>query len=293
MTAGPSGVRRRQRLLVLAAGLVTLVACSGSTPGASSPGGSPTGPGSGSPPVSASTSASPPSSSGSPCSGPYASVPTYFAKTWHGRSALYRVELSLETCDPEGPSAAEQAVGFLGSRAAEVAYESFWPTDLDATSFRVTGHVARITVNGDPIESTRIGLQQLVWTVTAADRQIRRVDLTTPGGSYPGLVRAPQEDVLAPVWLLRADTEDVSGGSVIHMSGSASVFEATVSWQVTSSTGKVVDSGSAMTPEAAPARGPWQASSQPLPAGRTYTVTAYAASPEDGSMTWPDSRTTS
>ena len=236
-----------------------------------------------------------PSASPSECftSGPYQPVPTYLVKTFEGRTALYRVFTGLPhpCAEPEFPeaSAVEHAISVMGAPEPH-GYQSLWPNGVVMTGFDRTGASASISINDDPDGDPDLALQQLVYTVTAADNSISSVTVTTPSRSYPEATRAPPADVLAPVWLTAAVAEQSADGYLITMTGSASVFEATVNWSIADEDGTVVDSGFAMTPEAAPARGDWRATSKPLPLGRSYTVTAYESSPQDGRITWPDTR---
>ncbi|HYN76016.1 MAG TPA: Gmad2 immunoglobulin-like domain-containing protein [Candidatus Limnocylindria bacterium] len=237
----------------------------------------------------------PPTPSPSTCftSGPYLPVPTYLVKTFEGRTALYRVFTGLPhpCAGPEFPeaSAVGHAISVMGAPDSR-GYQSLWPNGVVMTGFDRTGASARVSVNDDPDGDPDLALQQLVYTVTAADNSISSVTVTTPSRSFPEATRAPQAEVLAPVWLTDAVAEESADGYRITMSGTASVFEATVNWTITDEDGTVVDTGFAMTPEAAPARGEWSAKSKPLPLGRSYTVTAYESSPQDGRVTWPDTK---
>jgi hypothetical protein len=85
-----------------------------------------------------------------------------------------------------------------------------------------------------------------------------------------------------------APTQGATVSSPVTVSGTASVFEATVTWEVDRADGTRVAHGIAMAPIAAPGRGPWSVTVT-LPPG-TYVVTAYAVSAKDGSHTWPDTK---
>ena len=73
------------------------------------------------------------------------------------------------------------------------------------------------------------------------------------------------------------------------VSGSASVFEATLQWRLTRS-GTEVAKGVSTASIGAPARGTWTAGLGRLPAG-TYTFTASEISAEDGSVHAEDGTT--
>lgn len=261
-------------------------------------------------PGASSTPSSPPPTD-LPSPGPYSCtrpdlgdpVPSYYVGTFEGRSALYRAFLPATcwraTSDDAGAPVVEQAVRNMSEPAAhDLDYQSLWPAGLTVTGFsRYDGQVAGVvslSLDADPVGDMTLALQQLVYTVTAADPTIRGVLVGLPGdppAADKGVVyRAAAIDVLAPVWLIDVSSRSTADGVLVTMAGTASVFEATVNWQITDEHGTVVDSGNAMTPEAAPARGPWTATSKPLPRGYHYTVTAFEASPMDGRMTWPDTK---
>jgi Immunoglobulin-like domain of bacterial spore germination len=117
---------------------------------------------------------------------------------------------------------------------------------------------------------------------------VTAVSVAWPGGQAASVTRAPGIEVLAGVWVL-APSQGETARSPVVVSGTASVFEATVTWEVDRPDGTVVAHGIAMTPIAAPWRGPWSFTGS-LPPG-SYVVLAYAVSARHGSHTWPDSRT--
>jgi hypothetical protein len=130
-------------------------------------------------------------------------------------------------------------------------------------------------------------IQELVYTVTAADPTIHAVTVLYPGGRSIA-ARMPGLDVLASVWVL-SPAEGASVASPVTIGGTASVFEATVTWEVDRPDGTVVAQGNAMAALGAPGRGPWSVQ-VPLAPGQ-YVVKAYAISAKDGSTTWPDTKT--
>lgn len=75
-------------------------------------------------------------------------------------------------------------------------------------------------------------------------------------------------------------------GQAVTISGTESVFEGTVSWEVSSGT-TVVRRGF-VTGVGAPGRGPWSARVQLGPG--SYVVRAFESSAEDGSVTFPDTK---
>jgi hypothetical protein len=85
--------------------------------------------------------------------------------------------------------------------------------------------------------------------------------------------------VLGPVWL------DLQEGAALpgRFGGTASVFEATVSWQLRQGE-RVVREGFSTASTGAPGRGEWSAVVD-APAG-SYELWAFESSAEDGSITW-------
>jgi hypothetical protein len=136
-------------------------------------------------------------------------------------------------------------------------------------------------------------VQQLVHVVTAADPSVRAVRLLVEGEPVEDLWgavdvskplrRAPAAEVLGPVWL------DVEEGAVVPRTfgGTASVFEATVSWQLRAGD-RVVQEGFSTASEGAPGRGTWSGELDAPPGD--YELWAYESSAEDGSVTWLDTK---
>lgn len=150
---------------------------------------------------------------------------------------------------------------------------------------------ARTNGGGSAFEAATV--QQLVHTVTAADPSLTGVRLLIDGrptetlwgavDTRGPLTRAPQADVLAPVWL------DVPQGGSIDgaFGGAATVFEATVNWQVRQGD-TVMDEGFSTASVGAPERGTWTATTD-VPPG-DYELWAFESSAEDGSMRWVDTK---
>ncbi|WP_337062545.1 Gmad2 immunoglobulin-like domain-containing protein [Kineococcus sp. G2] len=141
-------------------------------------------------------------------------------------------------------------------------------------------------------------LQQVVHTVTAADPSVAGVQLLIDGSRVPdlwglgahageALARAQASEVLGPVWVL----EPAQGAEVtspVTLGGEASVFEATVGWEVLDASGAVVADGFTTAAEGAPGRGAWSVQ-VPLEPGE-HTVRAFSTSARDGSVIAVDSK---
>ena len=147
---------------------------------------------------------------------------------------------------------------------------------------------------GVPAEQSRLAVQQLVWTATAAvgnaGLPVRfEVADGAPAlfGTYPtgSTYSRPAPDAtyqdLAPIWVEGPVTgTTVPADRALVASGTASVFEASVQWRLTRS-GAEVTKGFTTASTGAPGRGTWTVDLGRLPAG-AYTFTAFAESAEDG-----------
>ncbi len=247
--------------------------------------------------LSQTTSPSPsnsPSPSGTPSGGPAVTVGVYYGGTFGGRTMLYR-EFHRTTSEPL--SGALQA---MLSGPADPDYASLWPRGTTLRSVTrsgstgSTGSTVTVTLSADPLVLPpgpglygASSVQEVVYTVTAADATIRAVTVVYPGGQSTAVVRAPAVNVLASVWLL-APIDGSSVSSPVTLSGTASVFEAVVNWEVDRTDGTVVAQGSAMATIGGPGRGPWSTTVS-LPAG-SYVAKAFEISAKDGSVTWTDSK---
>lgn len=215
-------------------------------------------------------------------------MPVYFGGTYGGRTMLYR-EFHRTTA-----AALTGAVEAMLAGPADVDYASLWPRGTSLVALTRSGPVVTVTLSSPPLLTATgaagfgaTSVQEVVYTVTAADPTVQAVTVAYPGGRATAVVRAPGIQVLASVWVL-APAQGAAVSSPVTLSGTASVFEAVVSWEVDRADGTPVAHGSAMTPIAAPGRGPW-AVTVTLPPG-SYLVKAYAVSAKDGSHTWPDTK---
>lgn len=178
-------------------------------------------------------------------------------------------------------------------------YDSLWPEGTTVRDVTRDGDTAVVDLSsaardgnaGSGFES--MSLQQLVHTVTAADPSLTSVRLLIEGQPVESLwghtdtsrplTRAPAIETLGPVWLDVAEGGTISG----EFGGTASVFEATVSWELRQD-GRVVQEGFSTATEGAPGRGKWTAQAD-VPPG-DYVLWAYESSAQDGSITWLDTK---
>jgi hypothetical protein len=181
-------------------------------------------------------------------------------------------------------------------------YTSLWPA-VEVRDVRVEGDLATVDLPQRVVDEGSAGasfeavsLQQLVHTVTAADPSVQRVQLLIEGERRESLwghvdirepmTRAPQVDVLGPIWVI----EPGEGGSVAaggEISGVATVYEATVSWEWRQG-GAVVAAGFSTASEGAPGRGDWTAPVD-VPAG-VYELRVFSESAEDGSPMFTETK---
>lgn len=213
-------------------------------------------------------------------------VPVYVL----GRTSLgprlyreFRAGTAASAADP-----VRAALAGLADAPSDPDYGSPW-AGVPARTERA-GAVVTVTFAGAPdlrSRETALAVQQVVWTVTAADPSVRRVRVVAPGlPAVPAAGRADQVDVLAPVWLL----SPVDGGTVdgrMTVSGTASVFEATVSVEVRRGTDLVART-TATASVGGPGRGDWSATMS-VPPG-DYVVSAYEVSEKDGTRVAVDTK---
>lgn len=232
-------------------------------------------------------------------------VPVYYLGGTQERPILYREFRAV----PRSPGVVKAAVeGMLSLQPLDGDYYSLWPSATKVLGVSTSGTVATVDLSGDARSVTAsrkselASVQQLVHTVTAAAPAIRSVRLRFDGASKPtlwgrvdttgALTRGDQSTTLAPVWVVEP-AHNAKVSRTFTVKGTASVFEATVSWAVTrpgSST--QLAHGFVTASNGAPARGDFTVAVS-LPAGTTGDVvfTAWESSAEDGSVLFPDSKT--
>ena len=246
-----------------------------------------------------------PTVSGSPAASP---SPTAAAETearavyWLGAAddprgpRLYReVVRRPDTADP----VRDALDVMLSGEPSDPDYTSLWAEGTEVREVRRDGTTAVVDLSEEALENgggsgfEGATVQQLVHTVTAADTSIQAVQLYVEGEPVETLwghadmtepiSRAPAAEILGPVWL------DVPEGGEIDGSfgGTATVFEATVSWSLVQD-GTVVEEGFSTASIGAPGRGEWTAEAE-VPPG-DYELRAWESSARDGSVTWLDTK---
>ena len=195
----------------------------------------------------------------------------------------------------------DAVTAMLTEAAVDRDYTSLWPRDATVRGARVDGTTAFIDFSAavrrssSGAEGEAASLQQLVYTVTAAAPTVKQVQLLVEGKTVESLwghadtrkplTRQLPAEILGPVWVLTpADGRLARGGT---FGGEASVFEATVSWELVQG-GKVVKEGFTNASQGAPGRGPWSAKAD-VPPG-DYVLRAFESSAEDGTPTFVDDK---
>jgi hypothetical protein len=221
-----------------------------------------------------------------PLPGGPARIPVYVLGPAGPGPRLYREFRSGNRADPVRAAVAE-----LAAAPADPDYRSPWLGVPSAVTR--SGATATVTFSAAPRltgSDAAAAVQQVVYTVTAADTAVTRVRVVAPGLpaalTATATARGSQLDVLAPVWLLDP-VDGGAAGSRLTVAGTASVFEATVSIEVRRGA-DVVARTTATASVGAPGRGDWTATMS-VPPG-DYVVAAYEASEKDGSRVGVDTK---
>jgi hypothetical protein len=166
-------------------------------------------------------------------------------------------------------------------------YASPWD-DTTLVDYAVSGDTATVNLSkfvsvGSELETAAV--QELVYTVTANDKSVKRVQLLVDGKTPQGhsdwsapVTRAPMADVQGLVWLL-SPRQGATVSSPVKIGGFGTAFEATISWEVRKD-GKVVKDG--VTTGGANGEFAEFADTVELPPG-DYEISAFESSAEDGS----------
>lgn len=182
-------------------------------------------------------------------------------------------------------------------------YTSPWPAGASVVEVRRSGEVASVVLSDEvarhrtDADTAALAAQQLVYTVTAADRTVHQVSLVLGGATATSLFghdigagplrRAPEVDVVSPVWIIDP-YEGATVGRTFTVHGTANVFEATVSYVVKRG-GTSVRQGATQASVGSGLRGTWSVELE-LPAGE-YVVEAFESSAENGEPLFIDSKT--
>jgi Immunoglobulin-like domain of bacterial spore germination len=221
-----------------------------------------------------------------PLPGDPARIPVYVLGGTGAGPRLYREFRAGDRADP-----IRAAVDALAVPPADPDYRSAWlgvPAAL-----RRAGTTETVTFAAAPAlagAGAEMAVQQVVYTVTAADPAVTTVRVVAPGLpaalTATAVRRAGELDVLAPVWVL-APADGAAAGAPMTVSGTASVFEATVSIEVRRGSA-VVARATATASAGAPRRGDWSATVS-VPPG-DYVVAAFEVSEKDDALVGVDTK---
>lgn len=228
-------------------------------------------------------------------------VPVYYLHDDGQSLRLYR-EFHQTTPAPGGVLATA-ITQMLTAAPEDPDYSSLWPDGTALLGVTVNGDTAVVNLSREAKNQTNAGaqaeersVQQLVYTVTAADPKVKQVELQVEGQKVTDLWghgfganpqgRAPQLDVQGNVWLL-TPTQGATVGSPVTLSGIACVFEGTVNIQVVQGS-TVVKELNTMTDGGCPHFGKWSVDVD-LPAG-DYLVKAFEYSAKDGTPQYIDDK---
>jgi hypothetical protein len=233
-------------------------------------------------------------------------LPAYFVGPVSGDRPVFRLFREfLPATLPAGAADAQKAEAAL---ALAMDAQRFSNTDgylqpwsgTTVERVAVTPQLITVTLSGpgsagiEDRDVARVAVQSLVWTAQAAvGKGTIPVTFTVADGSTKlfGLFPAAQQynrppssesyEDLAPIWVTSPGRDaNLPAGRAVTVKGEATVFEATVSWELLKGSA-VTRSGHATASVGAPGRGTYQFSLGTLPAG-DYTIRVFELSAEDG-----------
>ncbi|HEX8001659.1 MAG TPA: Gmad2 immunoglobulin-like domain-containing protein [Mycobacteriales bacterium] len=294
----------KRRLLATAVVLAAAAACGNDATPSVGASGSATPPATTQPSATATAGATPTVTS-SPTATGTMRVPVYYLGAGTPRTVLYREFRSV----PRSSAVVRSAVdAMLHLAPQDTDYRSVWPPATQVLGVSLSGTVATVDLSGAARSASagaaveQASLQQLVHTVTAAAPSVTGVRLRFDGQTKETLwghvdtrgtlTRRPSNETIAPVWVIEP-AHFARVGRTFRVKGTATVFEATVSWAVTRpGSTRTLASGFVTATKGAPERGDFTVDVT-LPAGTTGDIvfTAWESSAQDGSVLWPDSKT--
>jgi hypothetical protein len=230
-------------------------------------------------------------------------LPVYWLGASKARLWLYREFVPTSSVTPADRAEAALAA-MLSGPPADPDYSTPWhgsPATVEVGDDEITVDLTAAAFANPDVDAdrARLAVQQLVYTVTAATQRTVPVRILVNGRSgYDawGVLRLGDPVSRDSSALARVRVTDPQEGqrvgSPVTVDGVGSAFEGTLSWEVMSGDGKVVDSGITQGGSADP--GPFRFTLR-LPRG-TYTLTVWSPdesngeSPE-GPRMFPDSKT--
>ncbi len=213
---------------------------------------------------------------------------------------LYR-ETVMRTPPAANAFISDAVTALLTTPPTDPDYINPWPqgtTLLGATIKNDTAAVIDLSpeaANG-PHGLGGISAQQLLYTVQGAAPKIESLELRIDGKPVTSLWGSPITNPITaePAWQVFAHvwiTSPTQGATVpanVSFGGEATVFEATVSWQILMN-GSVLKQGFTNADKGAPEQGVWHDNVTLTPG--TYELRAFETSMKDGSPTYVDTKT--
>jgi hypothetical protein len=196
------------------------------------------------------------------------------------------------------PAAAALAT-MLQSPAVDPDYGSPWPSGTEVLDYSASGDTATVDLSDFVslgAQAEQVAVQQVVYTVTANEPDVTRVQLLVDGEAPPSghsdwsqpVSRAPMLDVQGLIWVL-TPTQDSTVSSPVEITGYGTAFEATVSWEVRpEGSDQVVADG--FTQAGANGEFAEFSDSVQLEPG-TYEIRAFESSAQDGRPLHVDTKT--
>jgi hypothetical protein len=184
-------------------------------------------------------SPSPSEATGTPTAPPVeGNLYVYYVMAQDNGLRLYREERPNPGMDPVTAALSTM----FTQPALDPDYDSPWPGGTGVVSYSVDGETATLDLSDFPqvgAAAEDIAVQQVVYTVTANDTSVKRVQLLVDGKTPPSghqdwsepVSRAPRMDVQGLIWLL-GPTEGATVSSPVEITGYGTAFEATVNWEV-------------------------------------------------------------
>jgi hypothetical protein len=163
------------------------------------------------PQASAAVDATATSATTSPVAGQVRAIPVYYIADVANGPRLYREFHSLPVLN--GSPALTAVTEMLRGTPVDPDYSSLWPKSTSVRSLAISGGLATVDVSGFVAVGSSFevaSVQQLVWTVTAAESSVHQVRLLVNGGVPPSghmdwstpVSRANALETQANVWIL-------------------------------------------------------------------------------------------
>jgi spore germination protein GerM len=206
---------------------------------------------------------------------------------------LYRERHTVTTSQDGVPTALAE---MFSAAPADPDYRSYWPAGTEVLHYSTSGDLATVDLSAFPkvdADQEQASVQQLVYTVTANDLAVHRVQLLVNGSiehsanldwTVP-VRRAPMLDIRGLVWIT-APSQGATVGSPVTVKVNGTGFEGNVILKVFKA-GRQVDAVAVTTAmgQFADAQHEFK-----LPPG-TYTVRAYNDDAQTGALLERDSKT--